>query len=97
MKQAIRIDQRSLDAAVTKLTLPAPNGTRWNVRRKMEVVTAVLAGVLSLDQACARYALSIEEFLDWRRLAVCEAGASAKSRRTSVRVDDSQAHHGANA
>jgi hypothetical protein len=48
--------------------LPPHNGTRWTTRRKVQVVVAVLGGVLSLDEACARYALSLEEFLGWQRL-----------------------------
>lgn len=29
---------------------------------------AVRAGLISLDEACQRYSLSIEEFLSWQRL-----------------------------
>ncbi|MGE5201937.1 MAG: DUF1153 domain-containing protein [Acidobacteriota bacterium] len=45
-----------------------PNTKRWVIRRKAEVVAAVRAGVISLDEACRRYTLSIEEFLSWQRL-----------------------------
>jgi hypothetical protein len=31
------------------------------------VVAAVDGGLISLDEACQRYALSIEEFLSWQR------------------------------
>jgi hypothetical protein len=48
--------------------LPPPNTKRWVIRRKAEVVAAVRAGVISLDEACRRYTLSIEEFLSWQRL-----------------------------
>jgi Protein of unknown function (DUF1153) len=48
--------------------LPPPNTKRWVIRRKAEVVTAVRKGVISLDEACRRYTLSIEEFLSWQRL-----------------------------
>jgi hypothetical protein len=48
--------------------LPPPNTKRWVVRRKAEVVAAVRHGLLSLDEACARYTLSIDEFLSWQRL-----------------------------
>jgi len=37
------------------------------IRRKAEVVAAVRSGILSLDEACARYTLSVEEFLSWQR------------------------------
>jgi hypothetical protein len=48
--------------------LPPPNTKRWVVRRKAEVVAAVRHGLLSLDEACRRYTLSIDEFLSWQRL-----------------------------
>src|SRR5947209_5058861 len=48
--------------------LPPPNTKRWVIRRKAEVVAAVRAGVLTLEDACTRYKLSLEEFLSWQRL-----------------------------
>lgn len=49
-------------------SLPPPDTKRWVIRRKAEVVAAVRAGLLSLEEACRRYTLSIEEFLSWQRL-----------------------------
>ena len=48
--------------------LPPPETKRWVVRRKAEVVAAVRGGLISLEEACARYTLSVEEFLSWHRL-----------------------------
>jgi hypothetical protein len=48
--------------------LPPPNTRRWVSRRKAEVVAAVRAGLLTLEEACERYNLSVEEFLSWQRL-----------------------------
>src|SRR3546814_13089527 len=48
--------------------LPPPSTKRWVIRRKAEVVTAVRAGLLTLEEACQRYNLSVEEFLSWQRL-----------------------------
>ena len=48
--------------------LPPPQTTRWVVRRKAEVVAAVRTGLITLEEACARYSLSVEEFLSWQRL-----------------------------
>ena len=48
--------------------LPPPDTKRWVIRRKAEVVAAVRCGLISLDEACRRYTLSIEEFLTWQRL-----------------------------
>jgi hypothetical protein len=47
--------------------LPEPNTKRWVPRRKAQVVAAVQGGALSLDEACHRYALTVEEFLTWQR------------------------------
>lgn len=47
--------------------LPPVGTTRWVVRRKAEVVAAVAGGLLTVDEACARYGLSIEEFAGWQR------------------------------
>jgi hypothetical protein len=46
--------------------LPAPGTTRWVIRRKAEIVAAVRGGLLSLDEACARYLLTVDEFLSWQ-------------------------------
>jgi len=51
----------------TVADLPSPRTKRWVVRRKAEVVTAVLGGMLSLEDACERYNLTPEEFLSWQR------------------------------
>lgn len=46
--------------------LPKNNMTRWVIRRKAEVVAAVNGGLLSLEEACDRYNLSLEEFISWQ-------------------------------
>ncbi len=48
--------------------LPPPNLRRWVTRRKAEVVDAVRAGLIGLDEACTRYGITIEEFLSWQCL-----------------------------
>ncbi len=48
--------------------LPPPNTKRWVVRRKAEVVAAVRSGLITLEEACKRYTLSIEEFASWQQL-----------------------------
>ena len=47
--------------------LPSPNTKRWVVRRKAIVVQAVRNGTLTLQEACRRYNLSVEEFVAWQR------------------------------
>jgi hypothetical protein len=48
-------------------SLPKSYAVHWVARRKAQVVQAVRRGWLSLDEACARYRLSFEEFLEWQR------------------------------
>lgn len=52
---------------ITRDTLPPPNTKRWVIRRKAEVVAAVRGGLLTLEEACTRYLLTIEEFQSWQR------------------------------
>ena len=52
-----------LGEPLTLDSLPPRDTTRWVVRRKAEVVAAVNGGLLSVDEACARYNLTLEEFL----------------------------------
>ncbi len=49
-------------------SLPPPDTKRWVMSRKSEVVAAVRNGLIGLDDACERYRLSVEEFLNWERL-----------------------------
>ena len=46
--------------------LPPRSTKRWVIRRKAEVVAAVRGGLLSLEDACERYTLTVEEFVSWR-------------------------------
>ena len=46
--------------------LPSADTKRWVIRRKAMVVAAVRGGLISLDEACRRYALSVEEYLSWQ-------------------------------
>lgn len=48
--------------------LPPPETKRWVIRRKAEVVAGVRNGLISLEDACNRYKLSVEEFLSWQQL-----------------------------
>lgn len=56
-----------LGECLTLDSLPPPSTTRWVVRRKAEVVAAVNGGLLSVDEVCARYRLTVEEFAGWQR------------------------------
>jgi hypothetical protein len=52
---------------LTVADLPPRDTKRWVIRRKAELVAAVRGGLLSLEEACERYALTIDEFLTWQR------------------------------
>ena len=56
-----------LGEALTMDTLPPANTTRWVVRRRAEVVAAVNGGLLTVDEVCQRYGLTVEEFAGWQR------------------------------
>lgn len=49
----------------TVANLPPTTTKRWVARRKAEVVSAVRGSILSLEEACSRYTLTVDEFLSW--------------------------------
>jgi hypothetical protein len=51
---------------LTIADLPAPGTKRWVIRRKAEVIAAVRGGLLSLEEACNRYMLTVDEYLSWQ-------------------------------
>lgn len=63
LKYVVGPDGRPLTIA----DLPPKDTKRWVIHRKSEVVTAVCSGLISLEEACDRYALTVEEFLSWQR------------------------------
>ncbi|MCH9806610.1 MAG: DUF1153 domain-containing protein [Alphaproteobacteria bacterium] len=52
---------------LTVADLPPSNTKRWVIRRKAEVVAAVRGGLLSIEEACDRYRLTVDELLSWQR------------------------------
>ena len=56
-----------LGEPLTIESLPPPDTTRWVIRRKAEVLAAVQGGLLSIDEVCERYDLSLDEFMLWER------------------------------
>ena len=53
---------------LTEDNLPPPNTVRWVIRRKAEVLAAIRGGLISQEEACDRYGLSVEELLSWQAL-----------------------------
>jgi hypothetical protein len=50
----------------TLADLPPANTKRWVPQRKAAVVAAVEAGLISPEDACRRYRLTMEEFTAWK-------------------------------
>jgi Protein of unknown function (DUF1153) len=50
-------------STLTIADLPTPGTKRWIIRRKAEVLAAVRGGLFSLEEACGRYMLTVDEFL----------------------------------
>ncbi len=71
---------------LTRADLPPPDLRRWVSRRKAEVVLAVQGGLITMDEACLRYRLSLEEFLGWEH-AMLVSGVKG------LKVGYSQPHH----
>lgn len=59
---------RISDRAQALDKLPPPDTKRWVMRRKAQVVSGVRGGLLTVEEACARYNISEEEFKSWMRL-----------------------------
>lgn len=51
---------------MTRDDLPQEDTKRWVPRRKAKVVAAVDGGLISEEEALARYRISPEEFVLWR-------------------------------
>ncbi len=72
--------------AATRHTRPKQpikyTGQRWVIRRKAEVVAAVRGGLLSLEEACNRYTLTVDEFLSWQYSIDQHGLAGLRSTRT---------------
>jgi hypothetical protein len=70
---------------LTLADLPKRTTTRWVTRRKADVVAGVQGGLISLDEACERYSLSVEEYLSWQH-------AFAKHGLDGLRATHAQEH-----
>lgn len=61
---------------MTRADLPPDSTRRWVASRKAAVVRGVVYGLISQDEAMARYGLSKDEFREWLS-AVTEHGEEA--------------------
>jgi hypothetical protein len=67
--------------------LPPPDTKRWVARRKAVVVDAVQRGAISLEEACHRYQLSVEEFRAWQRAIDSHGVAGLRVTRLQIYRD----------
>jgi hypothetical protein len=67
--------------------LPPTDTKRWVARRKAVVVNAVRNGAISLDEACRRYRLSVEEFQAWQRAIEAHGVAGLRVTRLQIYRD----------
>ncbi len=70
MKQIVKYSSHVIGPdgdVLTQTNLPPTNIKRWVARRKAEVIAAVRGGLLTMPEACSRYRLSVEEFMEWQR------------------------------
>jgi hypothetical protein len=65
--RAVRLPLGIYGEVLTPNDLPPSRPARWNVNKKAQIVAAVDCGLLSVEDACSRYALTLDEFLAWKR------------------------------
>jgi hypothetical protein len=78
-----------LGNVLTLADLPSRDTLRWSRRRKGEILAAVEGGLLTPENACSIYNLSMDELLAWRdAVAQCGlAGLRARRPREPKRED----------
>jgi len=52
---------------ITRGSLPPSSTQHWRIRLKAKVVAAVESGLITREEACERYRMSVEEYFEWRR------------------------------
>lgn len=64
---------------MTHADLPPANTRRWVASRKAAVVRGVVYGLITKDEALARYGLSDDEFIEWVRAVSTHGEAGLKT------------------
>jgi hypothetical protein len=80
-------EDETKSGAAAENVLPAADTKRWVARRKAVIVSAVRSGALSLDEACRRYQLSVEEFRAWQRAIEAHGVAGLRVTRLQIYRD----------
>jgi hypothetical protein len=71
--------------------LPATDTERWVMSRKVDVVEAVHGGLITMEDACWRYALTIDEFRSWEVAVERLDGAEQRPETRPRRIKHVQA------
>jgi hypothetical protein len=66
-------------SVITQADLPPAATRRWVASRKAAVVRGVVYGLISKDDALARYGLSDDEFIEWVRAVSTHGEAALKA------------------
>jgi hypothetical protein len=77
-----------LSGITADVDLPPPDTKRWVARRKAVIVDAVRSGAISLEEACRRYELSVEEFAAWQRAIEAHGVAGLRVTRLQIYRDN---------
>ncbi len=72
------------------VNLPASNSKRWGAHQKAAVVDAVSAGFLALEDACERYALTIDEFRSWQETVSRHGVAGLRAKMVQERRNEAR-------
>jgi len=73
--------------------LPPIDTERWVISRKADVVQAVHGGLITMEDACWRYALTIEEFRSWEIAVERLDGAGHRPEGSSMPMHEYSAGH----
>ena len=85
-------DNEIAEVSGSIIELPSPDTRRWVVRRKAVVVHAVRNGSITLQEACRRYRLSVEEFLAWQRAIERHGIPGLRATRLQIYRETDAAH-----
>ena len=89
MSYKSKIEPAGANAPVLKLDdLPPAETQRWVARRKAQVVRAVEAGLIPLEEALRLYRLTIEGFASWQRALLRYGTTGLKASRLHVSEAD---------
>ncbi|MEO0486603.1 MAG: DUF1153 domain-containing protein [Pseudomonadota bacterium] len=66
-------------SSMSRADLPPVTTTRWVASRKAAVIKGVAAGLITREEACEMYDLSVEELESWMRAAAAHGEKALKS------------------